>query len=250
MLRRSPRSYHATLPHATPCSRHASLDASLILDVHASMAPAWPAALRDGTVVTTDEQCLPAGLLDEKGPRQQYAVAHSRTLVQRAVAPVRKLKLKHIYTAMTTAVFQMPRTFDPHAGGAARHAHLFERVAAGDARVDAVARAVKCIRHPAVPSEMTETAHKVAFSGFAFGPNKRGICQRDTCPCGGGHAETVEHTFKDCPRSRRLWELVTASSKFWSIRKLLEGSRSFWENLKVLDSPWKLFKILRVPETS
>ena len=112
---------------------------------------------------------------------------------------------------MTAAVFQMPRTFDPHAGGAARHAHLFEQVPAGDARTDAVARAVKCIRHPAVPSQMTETAHKVAFSGFAFGPNKRGICQRDTCPCGGGHTETVEHTFKDCPRSRRLWELVTAS---------------------------------------
>ena len=40
--------------------------------------------------------------------------------------------------------------------------------------------------------------------------NKRSICGRDECPCGGGHAETVAHTFKDCPRSKRLWDLVLA----------------------------------------
>ena len=55
---------------------------------------------------------------------------------------------------------------------------------------------------------MTETAFRVLHSGFPFGPNKRHICNRDECPCGGGHAETVQHTFQDCPRSRQLWELV------------------------------------------
>ena len=35
-------------------------------------------------------------------------------------------------------------------------------------------------------------------------------CGRDKCPCGGGHSETVDHTFKDCSRSKRLWELVLA----------------------------------------
>ena len=192
-------------------ARYASLDAGLILEVHDSMPPEWPAALRDGTAVPTDERCLPAGLLDEKGSHQQYAITHAPTLVQRAVAPMNKLKQRHIHTAMTATAFHMPRTFDPHAGGAARHAHLFGHEDADGPRTAAVARAVKCIRHPAVPSEMTEVAHKVAFSGFAFGPNKRRICKRDTCPCGNGHAETVEHTFKDCPRSKRLWELVMAS---------------------------------------
>ena len=57
---------------------------------------------------------------------------------------------------------------------------------------------------------MTETAFRVLHSGFPFGPNKSHICGRDACPCGGGHAETVEHTFKNCPRTKRLWELVLA----------------------------------------
>ena len=36
----------------------------------------------------------------------------------------------------------------------------------------------------AVPPEMTETAYNVLMSAFAFGPSKRGIAHRDTCPCG------------------------------------------------------------------
>ena len=88
------------------------------------------------------------------------------------------------------------------------HKDKLEDVPAGEARDRAIARAVRCIRHPAVPAHMAETAHKVTFSGFAFGPNKRAICGRDTCPCGRGHEETVEHTFKECARSKRLWELV------------------------------------------
>ena len=55
---------------------------------------------------------------------------------------------------------------------------------------------------------MSETAYNVAFSGFAFGPEKRAICGRGECPCREGKEETVEHTFKDCRRSRLLWNKV------------------------------------------
>jgi ribonuclease HI len=54
---------------------------------------------------------------------------------------------------------------------------------------------------------MTETAYNVMHSAFAFGPSKRGLAHRDTCPCGAA-SETVAHTFQDCARSKRLWELV------------------------------------------
>ena len=73
-----------------------------------------------------------------------------------------------------------------------------------------MARAVACVKHPSVPPEMQETAYNVAVSGFPFGPEKRGICGTSTCPCGHGHAETVEHTFWRCARSRRLFELILA----------------------------------------
>lgn len=112
---------------------------------------------------------------------------------------------------MTATEFAMPRTFDPHAGASARHLHHFQDVPAGDARTAAIARVFKCIKHPAVPADMMETALNVAHSAFAFGPNKRKLCGRDSCPCGFGHEETVEHTFKDCARSRRLWDLTLAA---------------------------------------
>ena len=144
---------------------------------------------------TTLEAFLEAGA--------EHAAARSRA------KPVSKLRMRHIYTAMTAAEHRPPRTIDPDRGVAARHAHLFAHLS-GSERERAVARAVTCIKHKAVPPEMTETAFKVAHSGFPFGPNKRHICGRDTCPCGGGHAETVEHTFHKCARSYRLWELVLA----------------------------------------
>ena len=56
---------------------------------------------------------------------------------------------------------------------------------------------------------MSEVAFNVAFSGMRFGPNKRALAHRDTCPCGAGHPETVEHTFKDCVRSSVIWRRVT-----------------------------------------
>ena len=170
----------------------------------------WATALHDGTVVPTDARCLPSDLLDEDGPQQQYAVQCARTLVQRPLAPLCKLKMRHIYESLTAACFSMPRTLDPAAGSAARHAGLFSDIPAWDDRTRAMARAVRCVRCKAVPPEMTETAFRVLHSGFPFGPNKSHICGRDTCPCGGGHAETVEHTFKNCPRTKRLWELVLA----------------------------------------
>ena len=64
------------------------------------------------------------------------------------------------------------------------------------------------IRHTAVPGYMSEVAFNVAFSGMRFGPNKRALARRDTCPCGAGHAETIEHTFKDCVRSSVIWRRI------------------------------------------
>ena len=117
--------------------------------------------------------------------------------------------MSHIYAAFTAVAFRTPRTFDPQSGGAARHLHLFDDVPEG-ARPRAIARAVTCVQHRAVPPEMRETAFRVLHSAFPFGPNKRHICHRDECPCGKGHAETVEHTFEKCERSWRVWELVLA----------------------------------------
>ena len=113
-----------------------------------------------------------------------------------------------LYTALTAAAFTKPRTIDEEAGATARHLHLFSDIPSGEARDRALAKAVRCIKHPAVPPEMTETAFNVVHSGFPFGPEKRGICGRDECPCNQGHAETVEHTFWKCQRSYRLWSLL------------------------------------------
>ena len=189
---------------------HPTLDHVPFVVLRAHTPPQWTTAFHDGTANPTDEQCLPPGLLDHDGPRQQCAIKHARTLIERAVAPVCKLRMRHIYTAMTARVFSAPRTLNAQAGAAARHLHLFDDVPSGDERDRAIARAVRCVRHPAVPAEMSETAFNVLHSGFPFGPHKRSLCGRDTCPCGFGHAETVEHTFKECARSKRLWELLTS----------------------------------------
>jgi hypothetical protein len=96
---------------------------------------------------------------------------------------------------------------------AARHLHLFANIPEGEQRRRAIARAFKCIKHPAVPPEMTETAYYVATSGFAFGPNKGTIFGTSTeCACGRGHEETVEHTFWRCDRSMQVFERVL---QFW-----------------------------------
>ena len=194
-------------------ARHHTLDRQLFFHLREHVPTALARALSDGSVVPTEERCLPPGLLDTRdaGPRQQYAVRHAQTLIARAVAPICKLKMSHIYASLTAAAFRVPRTLDPRAGMAsARLAHLFADVPAGAERDRAIARAVRCVRHAAVPAEMTETALNVLHSGFAFGPNKRRLCGRDTCPCGSGHAETVEHTFWKCARSARLLELTFA----------------------------------------
>ena len=239
-------------------ARHGHLRQHALIALRCGMAgrcKQWAAALRDGTVVPTDARCLPSGLLDDDSPQQQYAVQSARTLVQRAPAPLGKLKMSHIYDAFTAACFTVPRTLDPAAGDAARHAHLFDDIPAWDDRTRAIARAVTCVRCKAVPPEMTETAFRVLHSGFPFGPSKQTLCGRDQCPCGGGHAETVEHTFKDCPRTKRLWELVlcawrtvTGEKKVTSHgRIVLLGDRSVsWETEAEqaewagLEQPWAI----------
>ena len=105
-----------------------------------AMPDQWKVALNDGTAVPTDERCLPGNLLDEEGPRQQLAVVSARTLVEHAVAPMRTLRMRQIYAALTAACFHLPRTLDPTTGDAARHVGLFSDVPAGDARICASRR--------------------------------------------------------------------------------------------------------------
>ena len=190
-----------------------SLDHTLILAVREGVPEAWQVALRDGSALTRQDTHRITQLLtreggDAQGPReQQYAMQRPSTLVTRPSIPVARLRVRHVYDAMTAAVFALPRVFDPSRGGAARHAHLFASEPA-DKRAATIGKAIGHVRHPAVPAEMQETAYCVALSGFAFGPEKRTISGRADCPCGKGHEETVEHTFQRCERSRRLWQLV------------------------------------------
>ena len=199
-------------PHRLP-PRVDTLDHTLLLAVREGMPEAWQAALRDGSAVARDETRRLTRLLaseggDAEGPReQQYAVQRPQTLVTRPPTPVVRLCVGHVYDAMTAAVFTLPRVFDPGRGSAARHAHIFANEPA-ERRAATIGRAIRRVRHPAVPAEQQETAYCVALSGFAFGPEKRTISGRPDCPCGKGHEETVEHTFQRCDRSRRLWQLV------------------------------------------
>ena len=201
--------------------------------------PQWGAALRDGTAAVWDESCVPVDLLtdiegDDASHRQRVALTAPLTMTQRPDAPIHKLRVRHVYRAMKARDFTTPRVFDPHAGAAARHLHWFANVDA-HGRNQTISRAIQKIRHPAVPGYMSEVAFNVAFSGMRFGPNKRALAHRDTCPCGAGHAETVEHTFKDCVRSsvvwRRIadaWRAATGETKLdpTNPRTVLMGDRS------------------------
>ena len=78
------------------------------------------------------------------------------------------------------------------------------------------------------------TAHQVALDALPFGPSKRSLCGRDTCPCGSGAHETPVHTFATCTRSRllwfyvlRAWRTVTGETKVreTDIKLIIFGSR-------------------------
>ena len=180
--------------------------------------------MKDGTAAQWGQDRLPTDLLDDgvradstnahatAATRQQQhiGIRYTATLIQRSVTPLLNLRLKHVYTAMTAAAFTMPRVVDAAQGLAARHLHLFEHIPVAH-RTGAIARAVRRIKHPALPPEFTETAFCVAFSGFPFGPEKGKMCGRTTCPCDSRAPETVEHTFHTCHRSMRIWELVLSS---------------------------------------
>ena len=111
-----------------------TLDHTLLLAVREGMPEAWQAALRDGSAVARDETRRLTRLLaseggDAEGPReQQYAVQRPQTLVTRPPTPVARLRVRHVYDAMTAAVFTFTSGLRsrPWQCGAAR-AHLRER---------------------------------------------------------------------------------------------------------------------------
>jgi ribonuclease HI len=129
-------------------------------------------------------------------------------MIERSPTRICNVKVRHLYAAIIAAQYTTPRVFTAHGDAdVARHAHVFDHLPE-PFRTQAIARAMKCVHHKAVPPEMAEVAYKVAMSAMPFGPNKSGICKRDACPCGSGAAETIEHTFHECARSKRLWEMV------------------------------------------
>ena len=144
---------------------------------------------------------------DTSSHRQRLAVTAPPTMIQRVDTPLHKLRVTHIYRAIKARCFTIPRVFDPDGGAAARHLHWFSNVDPRG-RNQTISRAIRKIRHPAVPGYMSECAYNVAMSGMPFGTRKRGLARRDTCPCGAGHSETIEHTFKDCVRSALIWRRI------------------------------------------
>ena len=83
--------------------------------------------------------------------------------------------------------------------------------------------------------DVMEFVYNVALSGMAFGPEKRLMCGRDSCPCGSGAPETNEHTFQHCARSKQVadmilerWKACTGENKLSSGdgRLILFGDRS------------------------
>ena len=114
---------------------------------------------------------------DDTSHRQRVAVTVPLTMAQRPDAPVHKLRIRHVYRAMKAADFTIPRVFNPNAGAAARHLHWFADVDA-HGRNQTISRAIRKIRHPAVPGYMSEVAFNVAFSGMRFGPSKRARAPR------------------------------------------------------------------------
>ena len=231
------------------------LDSTLIAHIHSNMPPQWHATLRDGSATTWGWQCIPSGLFDgedDEGPRQpQYAVHTPRTLVSRPLVRTTELRVKTAYTALVAADFQMPRSLDPSTGQA-KHADLFADVPDAT-RPQALARAVKCIKHPAVPPEFCEVAYRVGMDALPYGPSKRSLCGRATCPCGRGVPEVPEHTFQQCPRSARLldmvlgrWRRVTGETKVVATdgRVALFGDRS---STWTCDAEWSTWAGLEEP---
>ena len=175
----------------------------------------WLSALADGTAPTWGDDAmglLPSGLLDDDGdgnaPAQQdLCRLYAHTLHSREPVPGHVMRIKHAYELRLASEWSMPRTFDRDDIMGGRHNHIFSHVPAMSLN-EAVGRAVKCIKNPAVPPEITETAWACAHSALPFGPSKFNICHRATCPCGCGAPETVLHTFHECKRSSRVWELT------------------------------------------
>ena len=146
------------------------------------------------------------GERDEQGPLvQQFAISRPATITTRPPARIAALRLRHIYGALMAADFRMPRVFDDAAGELARHAHLFRAIPAAE-RPAAIGAAVSRIWHTSLPPELSDTAYRIAMSAFPFGPSKK-FCGRSMCACGRS-AEVVHHTFHECVRSRRAWEIV------------------------------------------
>jgi hypothetical protein len=132
------------------------------------MPPPWKASLRDGSAPTWGEDALPAGLLDEdevtRGAVQLWGLPYPPTLrTQREPAQVANLKIRKIYDLRLAAAFHLPRTFQD----GDRHAHIYAEVASSQ-RNEAIGRAVRHVKHKAVPSEWTETAFRVLHSGFPY----------------------------------------------------------------------------------
>jgi len=195
-----------------------SLDSSKILETRSHLPREWQVALQDGTAATWGSEALPRDLFDDapveargkqrRKAQQEYGIRYAMTLVQRAPTRICKLRVKHVYAALLASNYATPRVFDTARGEeVARHAHAFDNIQE-PFRTKAIARAMRCVTHKAVPPEWAETAFKVALSALPFGPNKGHICKRDSCPCGSGAPETVGHTFHTCPRARRLWDMI------------------------------------------
>ena len=111
---------------------HPTLDASLVHDTRTDMPEEYRIALEDGTHMSQAEHdCLPRGLLDDEQDedrRQHMAVVVPPTLIKRPIVPVTKLSISSIYSTLSATEFDTPRVFDPAAGEAARHLHLFNDV--------------------------------------------------------------------------------------------------------------------------
>ena len=155
---------------------------------------------------------LPSGLLDDgdddSAPAQQdLCRLYTHTLHRREPVPNQAIRIKHAYELQLASEWSMPRTFDRDDTVGGRHNHIFAHVPAMDLN-EAVGRSIARIKHPAVPPEITETAWACAHSAFPWGTNRINICHRAACPCGSGAPETVYHTFHECKRSSRVWEMT------------------------------------------
>jgi hypothetical protein len=137
---------------------HPTLDVSHIDDLRTALRdnPSWQTALQDATHMDPSTCRVPRTPLDvdAEGKQQHLAIQYPETLVDRPITPLIKLRTSHVYAAFTAAAFTMPRVFDPTKGALARHLHLFEHLPP-EGRRRHIAQAVRRVRHPAVPPEMT-----------------------------------------------------------------------------------------------